>query len=178
MRTTLFLFLTLSLFVTACTSDKPEDYFNRAILNTNLLVGFGGDGMQRELASPSIRLNKDGSTSPMKQSEVLDEKIASIKESLAKVRKLSITDETRPMINTSVALHELVLQSAENEYRQLAKLYETNAPAATIDAQASAISDKYYPRMAQLHDSLVAIGKLYAAKHDIPVQWDVRTSPR
>ncbi len=162
----------------SCTANKPEDYFNRAILNTNLLVSFIGDGMQRELASPSSRLNKDGSIGSMTAAEVLEMRADAVRESLKKVRGLEVTDETKAMLQTSIALHETVLESADGEYAKLAKLYDSKASQDVVDAEAARIAEKYHARMATLHNSLISIGKVYAAAHEIPVQWDVQTSPR
>jgi hypothetical protein len=38
----------------ACDTATPEQYFSRAVLNSNLLYGFAGAGMHRQLASPPV----------------------------------------------------------------------------------------------------------------------------
>jgi hypothetical protein len=108
---------------------------------------------------------------------VVGDKIAFVEESLAKVRKLRQTDDTKDIVQASIALHEYVLPVYRNEYQQLAKLYDGGAAKAEIDGLASAISTKYGPGVAVLFDRLTTAGKAYAAKHEIKVRWDVRTSP-
>ena len=177
----------LQLFLTAaccclfasCDDATPRNYFDRAILNCNLIHGFASKGLQRELDSPSVKLMnaKTGASAPMKRKEVIDDKIASIEQSLEKVRKLRQTDDTKEIVQASIALHEYVLPVYRNEYLQLAKLYDDGAPKAQIETLASAIAAKYRPRFEVLFDSLTAAGKPYAARHDIKFVWDIQTSP-
>lgn len=163
----------------SCDSASPQVTFQRGVLNCNMIADFAGRGLARQLESPSEKLTnaKTGATAPIKRKEVVDDKIAFVEESLAKVRKLRQTGDTKDIVQASIALHEYVLPVYRNEYQQLAKLYDGGAAKAEIDGLASAISTKYGPGVAVLFDRLTTAGKAYAAKHDIKVRWDVRTSP-
>ena len=165
--------------LTSCEQPTPHDYFGRAVLNCNLIHGFAGKGLQQQLDSPSVKLTdaRTGATAPMARREVMDDKIASIEQSLAKVRKLKQTDDTKDIAQASIALHEYVLPVYRNEYQQLAKLYDDGAAKAQIEALASAIATKYRAGYEALSDRLTAAGKPYAARHDIKVVWDIQTSP-
>ena len=177
----------LQLFLTAaccclfasCDDATPHDYFARAVLNCNLIHGFAGKGLQSQLDSPSVKLTdaKTGAFAPMKRKEVVDDKIASIEQSLAKVKKLKETDDTKDIVQASIALHEYVLPVYRNEYQQLAKLYDDGAAKAQIEALASAIATKYRAGFEALSERLTAAGKPYAARHDIKVVWDIQSSP-
>ncbi len=177
----------LQLFLTAaccclfasCDDATPGNYFDRAVLNCNLIHDFAGKGLQRQLDSPSVKLTdaKTGASAPMKRKEVIDDKIASLAQSLAKVRKLRQTDDTKDIVQASIALHEFVLPVYQTEYMQLAKLYDDGAPRAQIEAQASAIATKYRAGFEALFDRLTAAGKPYAARHEIKVVWNIQTSP-
>jgi hypothetical protein len=163
-----------------CNSVTPEKYFDIAVLNCNGLHGFAGTGIQRELESPSVKMidgDKD-KIAPMKRTEVIDEKIQFIEENKEKLKQLNETDDTRNMLQASTALYDYVLPVYKNEYRQLAALYDENAPREKIDLLAKSISDKHYPKFVKLFDKLTDAGKSFAAKHHINVQWDVQTSPR
>lgn len=165
--------------VASC-GESPKTCFDVAVLNCNLIHDFASKGLLRELDSPSVKLTdvKTGATAPMKRKEIIDDKIAFIEKSLEKVRKLRQTDDTRDIVQASVALHEYVLPVYKNEYQQLAKLYDNGAPKAQTDALASAIATKHRAEFEALFDRLTAAGKPYAARHDIKVAWDVRTSPK
>jgi hypothetical protein len=73
-------------FLPSCDTATPETYFDRAVLNSNLMHGFAGRGLQRELEQPSVKLADDnsGATVPMKRKEIIDNQITSLGASLAK----------------------------------------------------------------------------------------------
>lgn len=163
----------------SCQKPAPRETFTTAVLNCNLLHGFGGRGMQSELEQPSVKLVEGTSdkTVPMTRSEVVDGKIQSVQDVLAKVRKLGVDEDSKAMIEASVALYDFVLPIYQNEYRKLAGLYDSNADPKEIRALEQSIEKQYQPKFAALHDAVTTAGKVYATKHQIPVQWDVKTSP-
>lgn len=168
----------LALLLAAC--DSPRTRFERAVLNCNFMHGFADDGMLRHLESPSHKLTNPatGASAPMKRVEVIADKITFLEQSFEKVRKLSQSSDSKEMIQASIALYELILPVYKNEYQQLAKLYDDGAPRAQIDALAAAIHTKYSAPFHAQFDKLTELAKPYAAKHDIKVIWDVKTSPR
>ena len=173
-----FFSIALSLFLASCDPATPENYFDRAVLNCNIMHGFAGSGLRRKLESPSIKLLEDRkSQAPMTRKEVIDGDIASLEASFAKVKKLRETDDTREMVQASRALYEYVLPVYQNEYRQLAKLYDEGAPREQIDARAQAIETKYRAGFAERFDRLTAAGKPFAERHGIKVNWGVSTAP-
>jgi len=163
----------------SCQKATPRESFTTAVLNCNLLHGFAGRGMRSELEQPSIKLveGTTDKTVPMKRAEVVDGKIQTAQDALAKVRKLGVDEDSKPMIEASIALYEFVLPVYQNEYRKLAGLYDSGADPKEISALEQNIEKQYQPKFAALHDAVTAAGKAYAAKHQIPVQWDVKTSP-
>ena len=164
----------------ACNSPAPGKYFDIAILNCNLMHGFAGTGLQRELESPSVKMidgNKDN-FAPMKRKEIIDDKIQMLEAIREKLKSLKETGDTRDILRTSSALYDYVLPVYKNEYMELARLYDENAPKESIDAFTQSISDKYYTGYEQLFQKLTLAGKSFAIKHDIKVNWDVQTSPR
>jgi hypothetical protein len=166
----------------AACGDSPRTTFERAVLNANMIADFASRGLLRQLESPSVKLTDvaTGASAPMKRKDVIDDKIAFVEQSLAKVRKLGQAGDAKDakdIVQASIALHEYVLPVYRNEYQQLAKLYDDGAAKAEIEGSASAIAAKYGPGFAALSERLTTAGKAYASKHDIKVVWDVRTSP-
>lgn len=166
------------LFFTAC-STAPEKYFNIAVLNCNMMHGFATNGLQRELESPSAEMvNGDpNKTAPVKRSSIIEDKIRFAEENLQKIKALKSTDETRDMLNASIALHEYILPVYKNEYSQLAKLYDDGAATEQINVLSESIRQKYYPGFIKLFDDLTRSGKAYADKNQIKVNWNIQTSP-
>src|SRR5690242_10566717 len=114
----------------SCEMATPENYFDRAVLNCNLMHGFAGSGLRRQLESPSVKLAESGNgeTVPMKRKEVIDSAITSLETNFEKVKKLKETDDARDILKASIALYEYVLPVYKTEYQQLAKLYDEGAP--------------------------------------------------
>ncbi len=54
---------------------------------------------------------------------------------------------------------------------EVANLYEENASKEKTQTRIRAIHEKYYPRYNELLTKLISIGKLYAERHAIKVNW-------
>jgi len=159
--------------ISGCNSVSPNEYFDEAVLNCNLMNGFSNDGLLRELESPSFRLVAGTNTSTvMKRKEVIDNKIKYLEDNLAKIQQLPETADTRDLLHASISLYNYVLPVYKNEYHQLADLYDYSASNAEIETFARQIHDRHYSRFEELFNKLVSIGKPYAAKHHIIVNWD------
>jgi len=173
-----FLILLVACCLLMSCADAPEKQFGIAALNCNLLYGFAGDGMQRELASPSVKLvdEKTLATAPMKRSEVISEKLESLQTNYEKVKKLSSNDENKEMLNASLALYEFTLPVYKKEYTELAALYDGGAGADKIAAAEKSINEKYGVKFEELYNAVITTGTAYAEKHGIPVK-QVNPSP-
>lgn len=164
--------------LTSC-SNSPEETFDIAALNCNLLYGFAGYELKRDLGSPSEKLvdEKKMTTVPMKRKEVVDNKLKSLEENYEKVKAISINDDNKEMLSASIALYDFTLPVYKKEYYELAALYDENAPAEKIGATEKNITDKYASRFEILYNDVVKKGKLYAEKNGIEVR-TVNPSPR
>lgn len=158
-----------------CTAPDPEKIFGEAVLNSNMFHTFAAESMYREWGQPSVKMvgNDVNNIVPMTRMEMLENKIASIEPNLKKIEALPKNDDTRAMIEASLALHNYILPVYKTEYKQLAKLYDDNAPQEQIDAMTKRIHDTYYKGFEERTNALIAAGKVYAAKHNINVRWDV-----
>ena len=154
-----------------CSKTTPEQYFGIAVLNTNLITGFAGSGMSRQLESPSVKTGENNQTVAMKRNEVMKDKINSISENFEKVKDLKETEDTKEMIGASLALYEFVLPVYKTDYSELAKLYDDGASKEVTESKTKEIYDKYFSRYNELYDNLIRIGKVYAEKNNIKVHW-------
>lgn len=166
------LLLSIIFFLSSCGKMKPEEYFNIAVLNTNLIQGFSGTGFSRELQSPSVKMPENGGEPvPMKRTEVLNSKLSVIEDNYDKVKSLKVTDETKDMIDASLKLYEFVLPVYKTEYSQLAELYDNNAPEDQIQKLETSIFDNYNKGYTELYMKVISTGKAYAEKNSIKVNW-------
>ena len=160
-------------FLSACNFTTPEIYFDEAVLNVNLITPFGGQAILDSLAHPSVKLvpgTKD-QTTPMTRHEIVENQIQSVEANLNKIKSLPDSEETRDMVQTSIKLHEFVLPVYKTEYRELAKLYDEGGSQQDRISRAQEIDTKYLAAYKALFSRLVELGKAYAEKHHIKVEW-------
>ena len=108
------------LLLTACNMALPENYFDQAVLNCNMMMGFAGEGLERQLEQPTVKLvegSKD-QTAPMKRKEVIEDKINFLDRAYATIKNLKETGDTKDMLHASVALYDYVLPVYKTEYLQ------------------------------------------------------------
>lgn len=176
MKNLLLCFVTVSML--ASCSNSPREYFDRASLNCNLLYGFAGYEIKRDLATPQEKLadEKTMKMEPVSRTEVVKDKLARVEENYQKVKSLGSNDAAADMLKASTALYEFVIPVYKNEYAELAKLYDSNAPADKIAAAEKNITDKYAARFEELYNNVVKTGTAYAEKNGIEVR-TVNPSP-
>jgi hypothetical protein len=178
MRNIITALLLASLTLSSCNNASPQDYFGQAALNCNLLYGFAGNELKRDLAQQQEKL-VDASTMKMEKitrAEVVKEKLARVEENYAKVKLLGSNADANEMLKASTALYAFVIPVYKNEYTQLAALYDDNAPADKIAAASKNIADKYAAKFEELYNNVVKAGTAYAEKNDIEVR-QVNPSP-
>lgn len=162
------LFLTL----TACTTATPENYFDRAVLNSNMFNDFASEAFTRQLVATTVHYEGDKSPrQPNPAQTMVDAKAQYIAKALKDVKALKQTDDTKEMLQTSIALHEYVLPVYQNEYKALAKLCDDGGTKEDIASLALEIDNKYAAHFEELLEKLTNLGKAYAKQHNIPVNW-------
>jgi len=172
-----FLIATCVVFSSSCEKATPERIFGEAVLNTNLMSGFAGNGMRYQLENPSVKLTLSGGTATMTRKEIIIGQIHSIEDAYETTKRLRESDDNREVLQGSIALYEYVLPVYRKEYSQLAELYDSNAGKPELDAANQAIANNYFKGYQERSASLIAAGKPFAKRHGIRVTWDVRTSP-
>ena len=138
-----------------------------------MLSGFAGNGFARQLESPSVKMDQStGKAVPMQRKEVVGNLVKFLEEDLEKIKDLQETPETKDMVQTAVALYEYVLPVYKKEYGEIAALYDAGADKEKITAQVKAVNEKYAPKYDELFNKLIGIGKGYAERHSIKVNWE------
>jgi hypothetical protein len=165
--------LAVGSLVSSCNNATPENYFDEAVLNVNLITPFGGQAALYAMAHPSVKLvpgTKDQTTS-MTRKEIVEDQIQRVEGNLTKIKALPDSEESRDMVQTSIKLHQFVLPVYKTEYRELAKLYDEGGPQQERTSKAQEIDTKYLTGYRALFNRLVELGKAYAEKHHIKVEW-------
>ncbi len=160
-----------SLLFAACNTATPEEYFGIAVLNSNMINDFAGEGQLRQLESPSAVMDEKGQVVTGKRIDELNTRIQYLDESYKKLKGLKETEDAKSILQNSIALYDLVLPVYKNEYTKLATAYDKGVAKEELQRQAQAIHEKYAAQYETLYKNLIAAGKLYAAKHNIKVTW-------
>jgi len=162
----------LLLLCMGCNSVTPEKCFDIAVLNSNMLVGFANEGQIRELESPSVKMSENGNgTVAMSRSDLVQAKVDFVEGNLKKLKGLKETEDQKEMVQASLALHDYILPVYKTEYQQLAKLYDEGSSKESIQLQSQAIHDRYAFKFDDLYNKLIGIGKSFAERHNIKVNW-------
>lgn len=148
----------------------PENYFDRAVLNTNLFNDFASEQFTRMLVSYAVKQEGVQQQNPS-ATKMVEYKVLSIEKALKDVKDLKPTDETREMLQTSITLHEYVLPVYKKEYMELAKLCDSGASKQEITAKGEEIDVKYAAQFEAQSEKLTNLGKVYAKAHNINVTW-------
>lgn len=175
----LLVFLASFAIIASSCSHSPREYFDQAALNCNMLYGFAGYELKRDLSTPSEKLvdEKTMKMAPVTRTEVVKDKLARVEENYGKVKKLGSNADADEMLKAAAALYEFVIPVYKNEYTQLAALYDENAPAEKIAAAEKNITDKYAGKFEELYNNVIKTGTAYAEKNGIEVR-QVNPSPR
>jgi hypothetical protein len=107
----------------------------------------------------------------MTRKEIIEDQIQRVEGNLTKIKALPDSEETRDMVQTSIKLHEFVLPVYKTEHRELAKLYDEGGSEQERVLKAQEIDIKFLAGFQALFNRLVELGKPYATKHNIKVEW-------
>ncbi len=163
----------LGLAMSACSGTSPEDYFDRAVLNTNTFARFGGQELRLHLA-PGYKFNHD--TKKTEQvtradyAKTFQNTIEIVKGQQKKVLELPVTKETQEMITTSKELYEFVLEKYQNEYIKIFTMKDQGKSNSEIEAAIDEFDKTHGENFSKLHSKLIELGLAYAKKHDIKVK--------
>lgn len=158
------------LLLTACNMATPENYFDRAVLNTNLFNDFASEQFTKMLVSYTVKYEGVKQQNPS-ATKMVEYKVLSIEKALKDVKDLKPTDETSEMLQTSITLHEYVLPVYKKEYMELAGLCDSGASKQEITAKGEEIDVKYAEQFEAQSEKLTTLGKAYAKAHNINVTW-------
>lgn len=158
------------LTATACkfSLNSPEEYFDRAALNTNTLSRFGGEYFNTyQKYIKQVNGQNDFNTC---EKYLSNYSIAFAKRDLKKVKALTSTEETKPMIDASIDLYNFVLESYQTDHLQIARMIDRQAPVEEINTAINKLNTKSYESFVLKYDKLWKIAEQYAKDHDITVK--------
>jgi hypothetical protein len=160
------------LSLAACNMTKPEQYFDVSVLNANAISRFGGKEIY-ELLQETPQ-SYDEKSKKMVQSSYVDHvkfRITYAEKAYKDVQALSETEETKPMIEASRDLFGYAIDKEQNGYLSIAAMKDAHAADDSIRLAAVRFEQLYQDAFSQKYNKLMELGKVYADKHHIKVEF-------
>ena len=169
-----FSLICIGVLVTACNITSAENYFDRAALNSNKLVGFGSNDLIRfiELKETNNLFMVNGNqVEPTTKVEeyIKGYIIPDIETNIETIRTLKATEETKEMIVKSLEVFEYAKNTYSKEYIAIAKMIDNNESADAINLELIKLDSLKVPRFHVLHSELWALALPYAEANNIEV---------
>jgi len=175
MKHSLFIiFMSMSLFFTACQSPSPETFFGKVVLNTNLVADFAPERYGKQLEQETVEFADMPSSKKVgdEAQKSVGIKIQVVEKALKDIKELNVSDaDAKALKEQSIALFEKVLPVYKNEYTAYAKLCDGKGSAEEKQALLQKIEKNDMPSINEVFDNVYALGKAYAEKHNLNVNW-------
>jgi hypothetical protein len=156
----------------ACNMTTPKKYFDVSVLNANTFARFGGEEIYQMLQETPQTY--DEKSKKMVQSSYVDHvkyRISYAEKVYKDVQALSETEETKPMIEASRDLFGYAIDKERNGYLSIAAMKDAHVAEDSIKQAAVNFDQLYQEAFSQKYNKLMELGKVYADKHDIKVQF-------
>lgn len=161
-------------FVSCNLNTSPIDFFDTAVLNTNVINDFGTDRLAKHIQLETLEFPDKPSTRKKgdEASKSVQNKILYLEKVKRDVEGLPDNDDTKEIKDLSLSIYEYVIPVYKNEYTAYAKLCDTKGPEVQKEQIIQDIEKKYVPAFEEKFALLLEKGKAYAQKHDLNVKWD------
>lgn len=168
------IFMWASLFFTACQAPSPENFFGKVVLNTNLIADFAPDRFGKRLEQETVEFADIPSSKNAgdEAQKTVDIKIQTVEKALKDINALHVSDDdAKALKEKSIALFEKVLPVYKNEYTAYAKLCDKKGSTEEKQVLLQKIQQDYMPGIDKTFDEVYVLGKAYAEKHNLNVNW-------
>ncbi|BAV04252.1 hypothetical protein FLA_0231 [Filimonas lacunae] len=168
------LFTCLAILLTACNTLSPDQFFQKAVLNSNMVSDFGTAQFAKMLESYGKEYPAGVQAPPKKgdeAQEAVKNKALYLEKVIKELKTVSENDDNREIKKLALELYEFTLPAYQNEYAAYAKLCDTKGADDAKVAILKTIDEKYTGRFEVLFTQLMEKGKVYAAKHNLKVTW-------
>jgi hypothetical protein len=162
----------IMLSLAACNTTTPERYFDVSVLNANTIGRFGGKEIYEMLQEAPQ--SYDEKSKKMVSSSYVDYvkfKMAYTEKAYKDVQALPETEETKSMIDASKDLFGYTIDKEKDGYLAIAAMKDAHAADDSIKQAAVNFEQQYVDAFGKKYDKLMELGKAYAEKHHIKVEF-------
>jgi len=168
-----------TILFSACTSLSPSQFFEKVVLNTNIIADFGTEQFTSHLVAAAQYSDQNRDEEAREDDRARNEakfivnaKISYLEKALENVKHISADKDNEDIKNIVIELFEYTLPVYKNEYMDLAKLCDTQADSKQIEELTQQIAEKYNDRVELLFSGLRVKAKAYVEKHQINARID------
>lgn len=162
------LFIVAVFLLSSCTMTSPERYFDIAVLNSNTISQFGGKEIYDWLRTqPQTYDEKSKQMVTSSYVDYVKFKFSYAEKALRDIEALTVTEDTKPMIEASRDLFSYAVDKERSGYVSIAAMKDHHASDEEIKAAAIDFNKQFQAEFGQKYDKMIEIGKAYAGKHNI-----------
>lgn len=169
----ILIIITGTLF-SSCNSTSPNDYFNKAALNSNLVTAYYKPNFFREILElknqDRLIIYQGNKNQPATAEEYLKFRLPDLDKNLSEIKALKKTDETRDMLEASIAYFEHANGVFKNDYPKIAKMIDANRPQSEIQQEVEKVFASNDKQIFEKSERLRTTAEAYAAKNGIAVK--------
>lgn len=169
----LILSFIVATLLSSCSSPSPKEYFNKAALNSNLVTAYYKPIFFSEImelkSKNRLTIFRDQKQQPATAEEYLEDKLPDLSKNLSEIKSLKKTDETKEMLEASIAYFEQADKIFKIDYWKIAKMIDTNKPQPEIQQEIEKIFITNDPQMFEKTEKLRKAAEIYAKKNNIPL---------
>lgn len=168
------LFIGMIAVISSCNRPSADEFFQRTVLNTNILHDFAQESFTRTLTSTIVK-SENWPADPKQNNQaqqIVEAKIAYVEQTIGRIKDMTPPDEDAGAIKgKSLDLFYYVLPVYKKEYMDMAKRCDNNEDVETIEQLALAIEEEYAEGFDNLYLEVLELGKAYAEKHNLNVKF-------
>lgn len=156
----------------SCNNPSPRDYFDKAALNTNLITAFYTPNFFGEIlelkAQNRLIVFREKAQKAVTAEEYLKDRLPDLSKNISEIKSLKKNEETKKMLEASIAYYEQADKIFKNDYPKIAKMIDDNKPQEEIKSEIDKIFTKNDPDMFAKDKRLMEAATVYARKNNIP----------
>lgn len=168
------LFISVIAVLSSCNTPSADQFFQRTVLNTNILHDFAQESFTRTLTSTMV--THQGAPAGQEQEnqaqQIVEAKIAYVEQTISRIEGMTPPDDDAGAIKgKSLALYHYVLPVYKKEYMDIAKRCDDKEDMESIEQLAFDVEEKYGEGFENLYVEVLELGKAYAEKHNLNVKF-------
>lgn len=153
-------------------TPSPNEYFSRAVLNTNRINNFGSkEALAILKTDPSVYDEEAKVMKPSSYEDFVKVNINGLEIQYQKVLDLPETDETKDMVNASKDVFSYAIEKQKEVYVNLAKMKDQGATDEELEVAAAEIDNKYAEEFYKKYELLIGFAQPYVQKNGLNVTW-------